>query len=250
MRRQTEPEDKIARLSAIEKRHFWFVARTKILIWIAEKKIGHFASILDVGVRTGTVLEAFHIRFPRIALYGTELCETDLDFARKRLPMATLWQENALDLSCKMGVYDVIGAFDVIEHISEDRTVLRNFARALSKEGVLLLTVPQHKWLWSVIDEQADHERRYTRVELIEKVSECGLKVEYATSFFFFLIPILWAMRRSPLGGKKLEAEKEFAVSNSVNGLLNLVMSLEFWCLRRGWTFPWGGSLLLLARKP
>ena len=62
--------------------------------------------------------------------------------------------------------FDAVGAFDVIEHITEDERVLASMHRALKPGGVLIVTVPQHKWLWSWTDEQARHKRRYGRREL------------------------------------------------------------------------------------
>ena len=53
--------------------------------------------------------------------------------------------------------FDVIGAFDVLEHIKEDEQVLVQMHRAVKSGGGIMLTVPQHMFLWSEQDVQAHH---------------------------------------------------------------------------------------------
>lgn len=60
-------------------------------------------------------------------------------------------------------VFDLIGAFDVIEHIEEDEAALAAIHRALAPGGVAIIAVPQHPWLWSEADDVAHHARRYSR---------------------------------------------------------------------------------------
>ena len=66
--------------------------------------------------------------------------------------------------------FDVVGAFDVLEHIVEDEDVLGQMFKATRPGGGLLVTVPQHPFLWSASDEHAMHQRRYSRAELRRKV--------------------------------------------------------------------------------
>jgi 2-polyprenyl-3-methyl-5-hydroxy-6-metoxy-1,4-benzoquinol methylase len=62
--------------------------------------------------------------------------------------------------------FDVIGEFDVLEHIEDEKAVLMAMHRALRPGGDIALTVPQHPRLWSGTDEAAHHKRRYERGEL------------------------------------------------------------------------------------
>jgi SAM-dependent methyltransferase len=144
--------------------------------------------------------------------------------------------------------FDVIGAFDVIEHIKEDEKVLANLARAIVPGGALLITVPQHRWLWSATDDYACHVRRYTRDELILKVVRAGMEVEYVSSFVSLLLPLMWLSR---LRAKKevVDPMSEFKIPSWLNAGLEGVMNFERLLLRIGVRFPVGGSLLLVARK-
>ena len=136
----------------------------------------------------------------------------------------------------------------MIEHINEDELVLSNLSHALKNEGTLLVTVPQHRWLWSAVDEYSGHVRRYTRLELIDKVTQSGLTVEYVTSFVSLLVPLMWLSRLSS-SNANYNSMDEFRIPNWLNSLLEMIMSFELKLLKIGIKFPFGGSLLLLAKK-
>jgi len=145
--------------------------------------------------------------------------------------------------------YNCIGSFDVLEHIEADESVLFNFKRALHPGGFLVLTVPQHPWLWSAADDYAHHVRRYTLMEIRRKVLRAGFRLEYCTFFVTLLLPLM-AFQRLSYRNQKYNPEDEFQISPFLNAALHLVVQLELTLLRLGIRFPVGGSLLLLARKP
>ena len=145
-------------------------------------------------------------------------------------------------------LYDVIGAFDVIEHINEDELVLSNLSHALKSRGTLLVTVPQHRWLWSAVDEDSGHVRRYTHSELVRKVTQSGFTVNYVTSFVSLLVPLMW-LSRLRASNANYNSMDELQIPNWLNRLLEMVMCFELKLLKIGIKFPFGGSLLLLARK-
>lgn len=242
------PTESFAPLAAAEASHWWFRSRNRLLLWVLQQKIGSFHTLLEVGCGTGFVLEAIRRTCPQADLYGSEFFEEGLVFARQRIPTATFTQLDARLLQ-EHDRYEVIGAFDVLEHISEDVDVLENLARALTSKGHLLITVPQHSWLWSSVDEQACHVRRYSRRELVRKVRSVGLRVEYVTSFVSLLLPLM-LMARSRATTTDYDPMAEFRLAPWLNRSLEAVMSLERKLLKSGVNFPMGGSLLLLATKP
>jgi SAM-dependent methyltransferase len=146
--------------------------------------------------------------------------------------------------------FDVVGAFDVLEHVAEDEVALAAIHRAVRPGGGILLTVPQHPRLWAPADELAKHCRRYTRRELVDKVQRAGFEVTKVTSFVALLLPLMALsrarQRRSPNSYDELA---EFRVSAFVQSVLGLVLSIELAMLRLGISFPAGGSLLLVGRK-
>ena len=240
--------DLFAHLASVEGGHWWFRARNRVLLWVLATKVGHFQNLLEVGCGTGFVLKELRRAYPHAELFGADYFNEGLDFARKRVPTALFRQQDITEMT-EAEQFDVIGAFDVIEHIEQDEDVLRNLARALQPGGALLLTVPQHRWLWSTVDEQACHVRRYVRKELLDKVRDVGLQVEYVTSFVSILLPAMWA-NRLRARSEDFDELSEFRLPVWLNSLLEAAMCLELVLLKSGVRFLAGGSLLVLARKP
>ena len=235
------------KLVEIESRHWWFRSRNRILLWVLKKYVGRFVNFLEVGCGTGFVLQAVHKHNPKAVLCGSDYFEEGLVHARKRMPSINFTQQDARKMD-EEDLYDVIGAFDVIEHINEDELVLSNLSRALKSRGTLLVTVPQHRWLWSVVDEHACHVRRYTRGELVRKVTRSGLTVEYMTSFVSLLVPFMW-LNRLRASRANYNPMDEFRISSWLNKLLEIIMFIELGLIKIGIKLPFGGSLLLLASK-
>ncbi|HWW63061.1 MAG TPA: class I SAM-dependent methyltransferase [Thermoanaerobaculia bacterium] len=234
-------------LSELESSSFWFRGRNALILWALARYFPDARSFLEIGCGTGFVLSGIRAAHPRMTLTATELLVAGMDFAAARVPDAELLQADARRLPFDEE-FDVAGAFDVIEHVDEDETVLREMFRATRRGGGIILTVPQHRALWSVADDLAHHKRRYTRRELIEKVRAAGFTVHRVTSFVSLLMPaMLLARRRS--APASYDARAEHAFSRPVDALLNAAMALERSAIRAGVSFPFGGSLLLVARR-
>lgn len=240
--------DAFADLERIENLHFWFRARNRLIMQAIRKHFSRMQSFLEVGCGTGFVLSGVAQSFPSTAISGSEYHSEGLPYAFKRVPQAFLCQADARNLPFT-DHFDVIGAFDVLEHINEDADVLTMFNQALHPGGGIILTVPQHQWLWSKADENACHLRRYTRQELTAKVRAAGFRVEYATSFTVLLLPILMVSRLYAKTKKHNSQAAELRISGFSNKILEFVMNVEARLINSGIRFPFGGSLLLVARK-
>ena len=241
------PPSAFNQLAEMEAGHWWFRSRNRILLWVLKKYVCSFENFLEVGCGTGFVLSAVRNSYPTAELHGSEYFEEGLLHARRRVPTANFSKLDARKINDNK-LFDCIGAFDVIEHINEDELVLSNLSRALKNGGTLLVTVPQHRWLWSVVDEHACHVRRYTRSELVSKVTQSGLTVEYVTSFVSLLVPFMW-LSRLRSNNVNYDPMDEFRIPNWLNRLLEMIMTFELGLLKIGITLPIGGSLLLQARK-
>jgi len=147
--------------------------------------------------------------------------------------------------------FDVIGAFDVLEHIKEDEQVLAQMCISLKPKGLMLLTVPQHSWLWSSTDEYACHERRYAASDLHQKIELAGFRVIRSTSFITTLLPAMMISRffLRKVSDKKFDATAELKISPWLNALFSRLLGAELALIKRGFNFPVGGSRLVVARK-
>lgn len=236
-------------LQSLDARNFWFRSRNQLVQWAFGQWFRGAVSFLEIGCGTGFVLSGLRERFPALGLAGSEIFTRGLGFAEKRLPGVPLFQMDARKLPFDLEFY-VICLFDVLEHIEEDERVIAEVFHATRPGGGLMLTVPQHRFLWSTVDEHACHKRRYTRRELVRKVRGAGFEVLHVTSFVSLLLPLLilsrWKRNRP---GTTFDLLAEYRIGPVANAILEKVLGLERSFIRWGVSFPLGGSLLLVARR-
>jgi SAM-dependent methyltransferase len=204
--------------------------------------------LLEVGCGTGFVLSGIAQAFPGARVAGSEIYTAGLAFAAQRLPDVELQQMDARKLPYQEE-FDVVAAFDVIEHILEDELVLRNFHQAIKPGGGCLITVPQHPWLWSPVDEEACHQRRYTARELHSKVRAAGFRIVRSTSFVTLLLPLLLASRLAARRSGTSGGSESLQLNSIVNGTLEACMRMEHFVIKTGASLPIGGSRLVVLQK-
>jgi SAM-dependent methyltransferase len=133
---------------------------------------------------------------------GLELDEEARTIAERRLGRAVM----SAPLPELAGVpdrhYDLIGAFDVIEHVENDAASLASIASKLKPGGKFVMTVPAHRWMWSPHDVINHHKRRYSQRSLRALIDASPLRLEKAGYFNSFLFPLAIAAR----GASKLGA--------------------------------------------
>lgn len=234
----------------IARTHFWFVGRSKLIFDTIRSYCPVPASMLEIGCASGYMLEGVRNNFPAIKLFGAEPSLMPLKMAAQRIPECSFIQLDARRMPF-INEFDLVGAFDVLEHIDDDTLALQQMHQACRTGGSVVLTVPQHPWLWSQTDIDAQHKRRYTRKELIQKVAEAGFDVKYVSSFMTLLLPAMCASRlaqRNKRDGGSL-LDDGFKIGTAMNKCLGLVFDIERALLSFGIKFPVGGSLLLVAQK-
>ena len=237
-------------LAVLEEKNFWFRSRNRLIVWALGRYFSGAASFLEIGCGTGYVLAGIMSAFPGMQLFGSEIYTAGLGFSSARAPKATLFQMDACEIPFK-DEFDVIGTFDVLEHIEEDECVLQQLYRAVRPGGGIILTVPQHSFLWSQQDEAACHARRYSKHELKKKVEAAGFEVKMTTSFVSLLLPLMLLSRlRKRVPEEHYDPMAELRLGSMVNSILEGIMNIERVLTQCGVRFPLGGSLLLVAGKP
>jgi SAM-dependent methyltransferase len=88
------------------------------------------------------------------------------------------------------GGYDLVVAFEVLEHIEDDRGALASIRRLLRPGGYVLLSVPAHGRAFGALDVWAGHVRRYERAELEEKLAGAGFAVASLVCYGFPLLSL------------------------------------------------------------
>ncbi|ARM87426.1 SAM-dependent methyltransferase protein [Rhizobium sp. CIAT894] len=236
-------------LQALQHGSFWFRARNRLITDLVRRYFVKSQRALEVGCGTGFVLTALREALPQAVLCGSEIYLNGLPYARERLKGAgQLFQMDARDLPFH-GEFDLLCAFDVLEHIDEDELVLRQMAQALRADGGVLLAVPQHPGLWSRNDDLAFHKRRYRRGELEQKCAAAGLDVIFSTSFVTSLLPVFALQRATRSRSKDHDPARELQLPRFVDRSFEMLLDGERQLIRLGVRLPAGGSRFVVARK-
>ena len=239
-------------LFQLENNCFWFSERNKLIDWAMKKYFPNAESVLEIGCGTGYVLNGLFSTHPEIKYTGADIYTCGLKFAAERVPQANFIQMDARHIPFQ-NEFDIIGAFDMVEHIEEDQQVFDQIFKAVRYSGGVIITVPQHPWLWSTTDDYACHKRRYTRAELREKVAKSGFEVVKMVSFMSLLLPFIIILRARYLFCSMEPIEKivmtELKVHPVLNYVFRFICKIELQMIRWGFSFIAGGSLLCIAKK-
>ena len=150
--------------------------------------------------------------------------------------------------------FDAICMFDVLEHIEKDESAIKNADKMLKKGGHIIITVPSHKCLWSNVDDNSGHKRRYTKRMIKDLIEKTDFKLLYISHFFFLVFPFLFL--RALLNKKKYKFESTDILANKlgltinplVNSILKFVCKIEF-VLFKILPFNMGGSMIVVCEK-
>ena len=102
--------------------------------------------------------------------------------------------------------FDVVCAFEVIEHLEDDRGVVSEWARYIRPGGRMLISVPAHQSRFGAHDEVAGHLRRYEREDLAAVVTSAGLVVDRIDAVGFPL-GFLLETARNLIGKRRLQSD-------------------------------------------
>jgi SAM-dependent methyltransferase len=240
-------------LAGVEENSFWFISRNRLLAYLLDKYFPDIRNMLEIGCGNGFVMAGLAKHRPEVSFHGAEAYLSGLSRAQKRLPKAEFVQMDVRQIPY-VEEFDVIGAFDVLEHISEDRFALKQMHKAVKPGGGIMIAVPQHPWLWSIIDEGAGHKRRYTRDGLQKKIEASGFDIEGMFSYITLLLPFMLLSRLGGIG-KTGATQKMGATLNGLqlpgifNSAFTKICDLERAIVKAGFSFPAGGSLVCIAKK-
>ena len=240
-------------LFEMEQSHFWHIGRREIIYDILKRNIPHLAELrmLEIGCGNGSVLA--YLKENGVNIEGGDIFIEGLKFCRQRAGPVALYQVDILSLPFRND-FDIIGVFDVLEHIEEDEKALAEISRALKPGGTILITVPAHKFLWSYFDESSSHKRRYSKKEIVAKLERNNFVIKKMSFYVFFLLPLMLSIRIINNTLRRNEAKHiartsiELKTVPLVNRIFLELLRLERW-LMKYLDLPFGASLIVLAGK-
>ena len=245
-------EDYYQEYFEVEDRHWFFVARRRILLALLESHVGLAPDgsqrrLIDFGCGPGAILGELQ-RFGEVE--AVDVDERAIEFCRRRgFENLTLLEGDHLPFPDSS--FSIATSLDVFEHIEDDLGAMRELARVLEPGGSLLAAVPAHPWMWGPQDEVSGHVRRYTARGLRSRLEDAGFSIERMTYFNTWLFPpiaLTRLIRRLLPSRGEPRSDLQMTKEGPLNSLLTHVFGSEARWLRRH-DLPFGVSLAALARR-
>ena len=227
--------------------YWWYRARADLLRTVFEDSVGEPARVLDVGSADG----------PSVQWLRAHGKQTALDVDPRGLTAGGVCG-SALALPFRDEVFDVVAAFDVVEHCEPEGRALSELTRVLVPGGRLFISVPAYQWAWTAFDDENGHYRRYTRRRAVAAVAATGMVVDRATYAFSSVFPLFAAERlarraRERRRGKQTTVPADVVTLPQVSPMAERVLmgltSVDRKLLGSR-NLPFGSSVLVSATKP
>ena len=240
----------------VEDQSFWFSHRNSCIIeMIRNYPPQNKGPIFDIGGGNGFVAKGLLDEGWDVVLL--EPGQTGAKHAKKRgIPNVVCATTHTAKL--KQGTLPAIGVFDVVEHIRDDVSFLNHLWDLLAPGGMLYLTVPAYKFLWSHEDDKAGHFHRYSLNQILERVTYAGFKISYSTYIFQWLVLAVGLFRALPYRSgfrpqcknKSAQFQKDHILMKGFSfTLLSSLLQHERSKVAKRLKLPFGGSCMLAARK-
>ena len=231
----------------LDETYWWFVGRRAVIDMVLQRFGRPCRLAVDIGCGSGRNMEllAHHAH----VVMGLDRSPAALELAAGHGFQTANADGQAVPLAdCSV---DLLSALDVLEHLDDDMQALAEFHRVLRPDGLLLITVPAYRFLWSEHDEALMHRRRYIASELHAKLTRSGFRVlkrSYAVFFTFFPIVFYRLFRglfpMDPFAPKASHVE----LPGALNSALIQLLRFEAWMTRKI-NLPWGTSIVVLAQR-
>jgi SAM-dependent methyltransferase len=230
----------IEAFTSVEDHHWWYRER-RAIIARELRRLGRPGRAVEIGASGGGNCRTLIAHGWDVL--ATEYLGAGVEIARSRGLDAI--QADARDLPLASESFDLLVAFDVLEHIEEDHLAVEEILRVLVPGGTALIAVPSGMDLWSTHDELNNHFRRYDRVGLTKLVEGAGLVIDSLWSWNVLLRPVVKLRRNG--SSQSGNTHDITAVDPLLNAALGAVVRLERYLPV---TSMRGVSLMMRAHRP
>ena len=181
-------------MAAMDQQHWWYRARRHVIAALIRRKAmpREDAKLLEIGCGTGHNLSMLS-EFGDVS--ALEVDSAARAMAEQRLGKPVLSAPLPELKNVPLAHFDLVGAFDVIEHIEDDGAAIQAIAACLRPGGKFVATVPAHQWMWSAHDVVNHHHRRYSARQLRDLFAASPLKLDVIGYFNSLLFPVAVAQR-------------------------------------------------------
>lgn len=174
-------------LGADIEHHWYYSSKAKAMTRLLEGAAP--TRILDVGAGSGFFSRHLLAHTTAKDAWCVDICyEADSDESETGKAVHYRRSVDAIDA-------DLVLLMDVLEHVDDDVSLLKEYVDKVPRGSRFLITVPAFKFLWSGHDDFLEHKRRYTLKQLEEAVRNAGLEVKHGAYYFGMVFPIAATLR-------------------------------------------------------
>ena len=243
-------EESVDLLGRYATSHFWLLERKRWVVRAVNRYLEPKSTFLDIGSGGGDIAVELRRSGIDVSLGDIQIggLEASARFGFENLFQFDLYRPIFLDH------FRGIGAFDVLEHLADDQLAVENLIQMVVPGGYIFVTVPAFQFLWNRRDIMEKHKRRYSRSRLKSLFLQAGVDVVACDYIFSFIFPLLVSRalisRFSSRKEFSTEAQyRQWEINRFLNSSLKAITRVER-KIFRSFALPFGGSLLLVARRP
>lgn len=231
-----------------ERTYWWHLGRLRIIQGYVRRAKGGKKNfkILNIGCGTGGTIDMLE------AFGKTDNVDISDDAIKlmKKNGYKNIIKVDDIELPFKAKTYDMVGAFDVLEHIDKQVDALKEWKRVIKDDGAIIITVPAYQWLWTDHDVSLHHKRRYTTKRLAAAAKQAGLKPQKKSYAIVFSLPLVVGFRLlNKALGRKADSETSYVdVPDWVNRTFTNLLYAES-KLHGRVSFPAGTTVVAVLRK-
>lgn len=238
------------RMYELEDHHWWFQGRLNLVSRLLDlhrpTNTQGKPRLLDIGCGTGLFLSKVSSQYQ---IFGLDFSREALSFSRNRgIPRLVCADSQRIPYAANS--FDIVTAFDLIEHVTGDDQLVAEAWRVLRPGGIMIATVPAHPSIWSAHDVALHHKRRYVMDQFDGLFVQDHWNRVRLTWAFCTIYPVAALVRSiQKMIPKEGEPKADTGYTpNWLNSILKTWHNLEgAWALKHN--LPWGLTILTVREK-
>lgn len=229
----------------VEKEHFYYASKRYLIEKILAQHCPRDLKILDIGCGTGLESKILS-QFGQVT--GLDGSKQVIELCRKRGFKKLILYEVKKRLPFKNNTFDMVCAFDVLEHLKYDELIIKEIYRILKKNGLFFFTVPAYPFLFSSHDRALEHQRRYTKKQILELLEGnfAVIKLSFVNMFLFPFAALWRIFNKNKTGAKKTDIYLK--IPHLINRIFIFIFKKETDLISH-YSLPLGLSIIGLVRK-
>jgi len=204
---------------------------------------------LDIGPSEGSFLE--YLREENINFKAIDPDDQAIEYCQKRGFKDQVVKGGIHNIPFEHQSFTSVTALDVIEHVPNDNKSIKEINRVLVREGISIIYLPAHKWLWSKNDEFYHHIKRYSIKDIKELAKINDFEISYCGYFNFFLFPIFIVFIALNKIFPKYDSSSTLKpLPSPINSLLLSILKFEIFLITKlNIKLPFGNTIVAVIKK-